>query len=393
MRIAAHDDRAVRLHAIVIAIMLLTSLVLMTVGVQAQQDGALSEIIAGETQRLIESMDLSGIQRQVPQLDAARLLRDAAGGDFSIDGGSLSSAIRSTIAGQVTVLAPRMVRIIGIAVLCAALLKLRSITSHDSLARMCGMIAYLCMILPVAYDYASLLGQGRNVTEKMVGFYETVLPTMLALLTAIGGTNSAMMMQEISLTATGFMASFVQTVLFSLLGFAAAIACLNHFTPDIKLGRALKLMRTGIHWAIGICFSIFFGLLTVQGVTSSSYDSITLRAAKYAVDKFVPVVGGVFKDTADTLVGCSIIVKNAVGIVGLAGIVLIILDPCLQIVCTIAAYRLCATALEPLGDEYIAPALCDFADILTTLFILIISIGAMFFVFIAALMRVGMGFI
>ena len=133
-------------------------------------------------------------------------------------------------------------------------------------------------------------------------------------------------------------------------------------------------------------------MLTVQGATSASYDGVTMRAAKYAVDKFVPVIGGAFKDTADTLVGCSIVVKNAVGAVGLAGFLLILLGPCAQVLLTIAAYRLCAAAIEPLGAERIAPALQDFADILTTLFILMISIGAMFFVFVAALMRMGMGF-
>ncbi len=38
----------------------------------------------------------------------------------------------------------------------------------------------------------------------------------------------------------------------------------------------------------------------------------------------MPVIGGAFKDTADTLVGCSIVVKNAVGAVGLAGFLLIV---------------------------------------------------------------------
>jgi hypothetical protein len=78
--------------------------------------------------------------------------------------------------------------------------------------------------------------------------------------------------------------------------------------------------------------------------------------------------------------------------VGLSGLVLLILEPCLTILLTMGAYRLCAAALDPMGETRIVSALCDFADILTTLFILIISVGAMFFVFIAALMRVGMGF-
>ncbi len=49
-------------------------------------------------------------------------------------------------------------------------------------------------------------------------------------------------------------------------------------------------------------------------MTSASIDGVAIRAAKYAVDNFVPVVGGMFSDTMDTLVGCTLIVKNALGV-------------------------------------------------------------------------------
>ncbi len=390
MRGDAHDAGAVRLHALAAVLMFLLVMGALLTHAQAQE--GIQQVISEETARLIERMDLTEIVEQAPEMDVVRILKDAVQGDFSIDGEGLTQAVRRTLVGKASGLIPRMVRILGITVLCAALLRLRSLTGRDGISRLMETLAYLCMILPVAYDFSALLAQGRAVTERMVNFYQAVLPTMLALMTSMGGAHSAMMMSELSLTATGFLAGFVETVLFAVLGFAAALACLNNFAPEIRLGRALKLLRTGIHWCLGISFTVFLGLLTAQGATSSSYDGVTLRAAKYAIDKFVPVVGGVFKDTADTLVGCSVVVKNAVGVVGLAGLALLILEPCLEILMTLSAYRLCAAALDPLGETRIVSALCDFADILTTLFILIISVGAMFFVFIAALMRVGMGF-
>lgn len=54
---------------------------------------------------------------------------------------------------------------------------------------------------------------------------------------------------------------------------------------------------------------MFLGAMSLQGVTSASIDGVAIRAAKYAVDNFVPVVGGMFSDTMDTLVGCTLIVK------------------------------------------------------------------------------------
>ena len=354
-----------------------------------EMDGMLAE----ETQRLLEKMDLSTIQEQAPELDVQSILRSAAQGGGEVDGEALWQAVRSMALGSVRELAPRMLRILGVSVLCAGLLQLRVLSERDSLTGLLETLAYLSLALPVAADCAEQFAKGREVTQRMADFYSAVLPTMLSLLTAIGGTRSALLMEQMSLAATGGLTRFVQSALMSVLGLCAALTVVQHVAQEIRLSRTLRALRTGVHWALGLCFTAFLGYITVQGMTGAYYDGVTVRAAKYAIDKFVPVVGGAFKDTADTLIGCSIVVKNAVGVVGLTGLLAIILRPCAGILCTVAAYRGCAAALEPLGCTRIGSALSDFADILTTLFIIIISVSAMFFVFLAELMRMGMGFL
>ena len=50
------------------------------------------------------------------------------------------------------------------------------------------------------------------------------------------------------------------------------------------------------------------------GRSAAAVDGVSIRTAKYAMDNFIPIVGGMFADTVDTLVGCSLIVQNAVGV-------------------------------------------------------------------------------
>lgn len=374
------------------AALFLSLLLLALPAARAQEESSLAGLLREETERLLGEMDLAPLKEAAPELDVASLLESASQGGAALPVGEILSAAGEALAGNLRSLAPRMVRLVGLAVLSAALLRLRAVTFGDGAARLLQLMTYLCMALPAAADAANLLQAGKETAGRMVDLFAALLPTMLALLTAMGGAQSAAQMQSLGLLATGTLAGFAQRALFPLLGLAAAVTVVSRLAPQIRLTSAGKLLRSMVHWALGIGFTVFLGVLTVQGATSASYDGVTMRAAKYAVDKFVPVIGGAFKDTADTLVGCSIVVKNAVGAVGLAGFLLILLGPCAQVLLTIAAYRLCAAAIEPLGAERIAPALQDFADILTTLFILMISIGAMFFVFVAALMRMGMGF-
>lgn len=60
----------------------------------------------------------------------------------------------------------------------------------------------------------------------------------------------------------------------------------------------------------------------------------------------MPVVGGMFADTMDTLVGCSLLIKNAVGVTGLALLLSAAAVPMIRTLCAVMTYRLCAALLR-----------------------------------------------
>ena len=94
-------------------------------------------------------------------------------------------------------------------------------------------------------------------------------------------------------------------------------------------------------------------------------DGVGLRTAKYAVDHFVPVVGGMFADTMDTLVGASLLIKNALGLTGLLLLLFTAAGPLLQTLSAVILYRACAALLEPVADGEICACIQDFSDMPT----------------------------
>lgn len=346
-----------------------------------------------ETQRLIRQMDLTDLTKIIPDLPLLSLLQSAANGTLYEDSSNGLHTLVTALCTPLRALIPRGLRILGISILCAGLTNLRTASASNGIAQLTETLCCLSLAVPIAGDFTTLFSQAKQAAASMCQFYQTLLPTMLALLTAIGGERSALFFEETSLTVMGLLTQAMQGILLPALGIGAALAAVCHVAPEIRLGRALHTLRTLIHWALGLCFTVFLGLTTIPGTAAAHYDGMTVRTAKYAVDQLIPVVGGAFKDTADTLIGCSIVVKNAVGVVGLSGIVLLLLKPCTGILSALFLYRLCAALLEPLNCTRISAMLGDFSDCLTTLFIVMISIGAIFFVFLAELMRIGTGFV
>ena len=118
-------------------------------------------------------------------------------------------------------------------------------------------------------------------------------------------------------------------------------------------------------------------------------DGIGIRAAKYAADNFVPVVGGMFADTMDTLAGSSLIVKNALGVTGLAALLLLSAGPLLQTAAGCMLYKLAAGLLEPLAPDRLSDCLSDFSSVLSLLSAVQLSVGAMFFLLVAQMLAAG----
>jgi stage III sporulation protein AE len=134
---------------------------------------------------------------------------------------------------------------------------------------------------------------------------------------------------------------------------------------------------------------VFIGVTMVQGLGTAAVDGVSIRTAKYAIDNFVPIVGGMFADTVDTLVGCSLLIKNALGTTGLMVLVGICISPMIQSLCAVLIYRLSAAILQPVAESSIVDCLYDFSNVLMLLFIIQLSISAMFLLLIAQMLVVG----
>lgn len=157
----------------------------------------------------------------------------------------------------------------------------------------------------------------------------------------------------------------------------------------VRLGRMRQLFRQVANWTLGFGFTVFIGVMTVQGLGAAAVDGVSIRTAKYAMDNFIPVVGGMFADTVDTLVGCSLLVENAVGMLGLILLLVKLLSPLLQTVAAMLLYRAASALLQPMADTPLNRMIGEYGDVFSLLFIIELSVGAMFLLLCAQLLMVG----
>lgn len=94
----------------------------------------------------------------------------------------------------------------------------------------------------------------------------------------------------------------------------------SNISERFQVSKMSGLMKQWSMALMGLFFTVFLGFLSVQGIAGSVADGVALRTAKFATGAFVPVLGKMFADALDAVVGTSLLLKNVVGLVGIIAI-------------------------------------------------------------------------
>lgn len=247
-----------------------------------------------------------------------------------------------------------------------------------------------CFAIGVAMvSFLSLADLARGAIERTSTFVELAFPALLTLLTAGGGIASAGIFQPAMTMLCSGVSVALQTVVLPVILMGGVFGMLNNITGKVQLGQFFNLSKTVAKWMIGLISTLYFGVTSLQGLTAASFDGVSIRTAKFALDKMVPIVGGMVSGTVDTVLGCAVLVKNAVGVAAILIAFGIVIVPLVRIGIGMLSFRLAAAVCEPIADARIPKMLASLADVLTYLFAAAASLSIMFMITVGLIMGAG----
>ena len=118
-------------------------------------------------------------------------------------------------------------------------------------------------------------------------------------------------------------------------------------------------------------------------------DAVTSKTTKAAVSNLIPVVGKILGDAVDSVIGCSNILKNAVGVLGVIIIVAISLTPIIKLLLLMAVYYITAAICEPIADEKIVKLLDQMGDTFKFLLAFMCSMSVMIIIGTTLVMKIS----
>ena len=318
-----------------------------------------------------------------------KMVLDFISGRFEFDWKLIFNTVGTTLFNEVRSNLGLMIKIIAIALIAGILDKFKSSFNDSSVGELAWIVCYIMIVVLIVQSITITLKSGEWAIEQMTRFMQILFPILLALLISMGAMTSSGILQPATALLSGITGSLLKNIMIPLIFLSAVLVMVGNLNHNLNLGRLSKLVKNLSTWILGIIFTIFVGVLSIQGILAASFDGISIRTAKYAIEAFVPVVGKLFSQTVDILIGCSVVLKNAVGVAGLMVIIGICLLPIIKIISLMAVYKLSSALLEPVSDKRIVDCLDGIGSVMIVLFITVAGIAIMFFMTIALLIGLG----
>ncbi|SES70984.1 stage III sporulation protein AE [Natronincola peptidivorans] len=342
----------------------------------------------GELQEIMDVINRD-LEEYIPRIEIKSFITSLLKGESTISfndilNGSLRFLFREVIANW-----KLLAQIIVLASICAILKTLQSAFENEVVGRLAYNVCYLVIVSITIKSFLIAINIGKDTIDLMVGFMQVLLPVLLAMLMALGGITTSVFLHPILLGAIGFIGTIIKTIILPLILFSAVLAIVNNLSSKIQVTRLSALLKQTAAVMLGFILTAFVGLISIQGITAATVDGVTIRTAKFAVDKFIPIVGSFLSDAMDTVIGCSLLLKNAVGAIGLISIFILCLIPMIKILALIIIYKLCAAVIEPISENGLVECLNSMSTSLILLFATVSSVAIMFFITITIIISTG----
>ncbi len=308
-------------------------------------------------------------------MDIGEMLNGAIKGE--VDNVTIGKRVLNLLGSEVASSIKAIGSILVIIVIHSILKSISESLENEGISKLIYYAQYILIITIILTNFSDIVKMVQDTTTNLVAFMNMLVPLLITLMMATGSITTSGVIEPIILFMINFIGNMIQNVILPFVMIFTAMVILSKLSDQIKIEKLAKFFKSGIVWFLGVVLTIFVGVVSLEGTMASSVDGITAKTTKAVVSSAIPVVGKILGDAVDTVLGCGVILKNAVGLVGVIILVGICILPIIKLATLTFAYKLLAGVMQPLADEKITNLLEQIGDIFKIFLAILTSISFM----------------
>ncbi|MEI3394926.1 MAG: stage III sporulation protein AE [Clostridia bacterium] len=308
-------------------------------------------------------------------IDIDEILNSAIRGE--VDNSKIYKKVLNVLGKEVKTGIKSLISILAIIIIHSILKAVSESLENDNISKLIYYVQYIAIVTIIMSNFSDIINLVKETSNNLIGFMNALIPILISLMIYTGSIVTSSMLEPIILFMVNFIGNLIQDILIPIILIIASISIVAKISDKVQVEKLSKFLKSSTVWFLGIILTIFVGIVSLEGTLSSSVDGITAKTAKSIVSSAVPVVGKILGDVVDSVLGCGIILKNAVGFLGVLIIIGICALPIIKLSVLTISYKLVASISEVIADAKIVKLLDEMGDIFKILLGILVSIAFM----------------
>lgn len=356
-----------------------------------------NEQVAAE--ELLSELDISGLTAYFESLtdeqkayfgsDLREYISRAAKGEIGFGYSSFISYLFGAIGVSLGSVAPLLLTVLAVAVLVAFIGGMKGGFGSRTVD---GVVNFAGVALVSALVLLQVFGVIRRTSALVTSLrtqMEAVFPVLFTLMSALGASGSVAVYSPAVAALTFSVTELLSTIALPLLIVTLVFSIIGNFSSAVTLSGMAKFVCSVAKWIMYTSFFLFLAFLTVQGVTAAVYDSVSVRSAKFALAKYVPVIGGYLSDGFNVILAGTALIKNAVGLTAVILMFVSVAPVLMEVIVVSLALRLMSALTEAVGVKEISGLLGSVSSSVNLLISVVCGITFLYFIFLLLLIISG----
>ena len=321
------------------------------------------------------------------EVDLTEMLSQAVQG--KIDNKTLYQKLLKLLGKEVSSSLKILISILVIIVIHGILKSITDNLENTSISQIIYFVQYILIVTLIMSNFTEIIKIVKETANDLVGFINVLIPLLLTLLVYTGNIATSTLLQPIILFISNFIGNIIVDVLIPIVLIIVVFSIISKISERVQIDKLSKFLKSGVVWFLGFVLTIFVGVVSLEGTLSSSVDGITAKTAKTAVSSIIPVVGKVLGDVVDSVLGCGVILKNAVGIIGVVVIIGICILPIIKIGTLSIIYNLASAVIQPVADDKIVKLLDEMGGVFKLLLGILCSLSVLLIIGVTMVVKIS----
>lgn len=136
---------------------------------------------------------------------------------------------------------------------------------NENVTKIAYYVEYILIVTLITTNFSQIVGMIRESITNLTGFMNSLLPILLALISATGQVATITVIQPILLFSIVMIGNLVNIVILPMVIISTVLDIVSNLSDKVQVGKLAKFFKSSAIWIVSFVITIFVGVLSLEG--------------------------------------------------------------------------------------------------------------------------------